>query len=96
MILPCRHDSSEPKENCRICWLNKNRPDYAKLFRTKTIEQIKKQSQKPCAYLGELIEKKPACGCGARHKCDVHGECVISGNTNQWRICSRCPDYKAE
>ena len=60
------------------------------------VNNIKKRMKLPCVNLGELIEEKPSCGCGARHKCSIYGECVVSGNTNKWRVCSRCNDYKAE
>lgn len=59
------------------------------------LNKIKKRMKLPCLHLGALIERKPSCGCGARHECGLHGECVISGASAKWRVCSRCPDYEA-
>lgn len=47
----------------------------------------------PCIYLGELINPKPACGCGALHKCEKYGEAVLTGTNNKYRVCSKCNDY---
>lgn len=49
----------------------------------------------PCVYLGELINPKPACGCGALHKCEKYGEAVLTGTNNKYRVCSKCNDYAA-
>jgi hypothetical protein len=54
---------------------------------------MKQRSKAPCRHLGIELEKRPACGCGARHECGLHGSCVLTGNTDRWRICSKCPDY---
>ena len=95
--LPCSHESRYPVEGCRICFLNQTRPDYAKIFRSRTIQRVKTAFLKPCVYLGELIEKKPFCGCGARHKCAIYGECVVSGKgAGKWRVCTECQNYKTE
>jgi hypothetical protein len=48
-----------------------------------------------CVSLGELIEERPSCGCGARHQCAIHGECVVSGNGGgRWKVCTQCLDFK--
>ena len=48
-----------------------------------------------CVSLGELIEERPACGCGARHQCSIHGECVVSGSGGgRWKVCTNCQDFK--
>ena len=76
-----------------IEWLKKPSETHRLRMVKVAVAKIKKRMNLPCVHLGELIEKKPSCGCGARHKCAIHGECVVSGNTNRWQICSRCPDY---
>lgn len=58
---------------------------------------IKARRGLPCIYLGELINPKPSCGCGAQHKCAIYGECVVSGKgAGKWRVCTECPNYKME
>lgn len=55
----------------------------------------KKRLNLPCVYLGDLLNAKPACGCGALHGCAKYGQAVLTGSSNQYRVCSRCPDYVA-
>lgn len=48
-----------------------------------------------CVSLGVLIEARPSCGCGARHQCAIHGECVVSGSGGgRWKVCTKCLDFK--
>ena len=61
--------------------------------RKKSIDKIKQRIKIPCINLGDILENSPLCGCGPRHSCKVHGECVRYGNSSQWKSCSRCPDY---
>lgn len=95
MILPCQHNSEDFQSSCRICYLFATRPDYAKIFRARIIRQAKAAFRKPCVYLGELVNPKPACGCGALHKCEKYGEAVLTGAHNKYRVCSQCNDYEA-
>lgn len=55
----------------------------------------KKRLNLPCVHLGDLLNPKPACGCGALHGCAKYGQAVLTGSSNQYRVCSRCPDYVA-
>lgn len=58
---------------------------------------IKARRGLPCIYLGELINPKPVCGCGAQHKCAIYGECVVSGQgAGKWRVCTNCQNYRME
>lgn len=80
-----------------IKWLSDSpSEEHRKRMVRVAVNDIKKRMKLPCINLGELLEEKPSCGCGARHKCSIYGECVVSGNTTKWRVCSRCNDYKAE
>ena len=48
-----------------------------------------------CVSLGVLIEARPSCGCGARHECAIHGECVLSGSGGgRWKVCTKCLDFR--
>lgn len=48
-----------------------------------------------CVSLGVLIEARPSCGCGARHQCAIHGECVVSGSGGgRWKVCTKCLDFR--
>jgi len=58
-------------------------------------DQSRRANGAPCVHRGKLLELKPACGCGPKHECAKHGECVLTGNTKAFIACSRCPDYKA-
>lgn len=58
---------------------------------------IKARRGLPCIYLGELVNPKPSCGCGAMHKCAIYGECVVSGRgAGKWRVCTNCQNYKVD
>jgi hypothetical protein len=96
MVLPCGHDVSELQSvSCRICELFVTRPEYAKLFRSQLIQRVKTVIKQPCIYLGELINPKPDCGCGAHHKCTMYGECVVSGKgAGKWQVCTQCESYR--
>lgn len=48
-----------------------------------------------CVHRLELIEAKPACGCGPRYRCAKHGECVLYGALRSVQTCSRCLDFSA-
>lgn len=73
----------------------KNPPWAHRVLLAKAAAEMSRRQSLPCIHLGPLIEAKPACGCGARHHCGKHGECVLSGATNRWPVCSRCPDYSS-
>lgn len=72
-----------------------NAPWAHRVRLAKAAAEMSRRQSLPCIHLGPLIEAKPACGCGPRHHCSRHGECVLSGATNRWRVCSRCPDYSS-
>lgn len=56
---------------------------------------VKIQAGVKCISLGVLIEARPSCGCGARHQCAIHGECVVSGSGGgRWKVCTKCLDFK--
>lgn len=57
------------------------------------VANVKRRMKLPCIQLGKLLEQKPSCGCGPRHECGLHGDCVLTGASNRWRVCSRCDDY---
>jgi hypothetical protein len=81
-----------------IHWL-KTKPSHAHKIRiAKALSALSKaRTGKPCLNLGPVIEAKPSCGCGARHQCRIHGECVVSGlSVTKWRSCLRCPDYQGK
>lgn len=59
------------------------------------LARIRQQTGQACHHLGELLNPRPACGCGPLHRCGLHGEAVLHGNTPRYRICTRCPDYQA-
>lgn len=61
--------------------------------RSLQIAMFKDRFGRPCVHLGMVLEEKPSCGCGPRHACAKHGECVTTGSTDKWTICSVCPDY---
>lgn len=83
-----------PHRGAVIQWLHTNISQTHRFRVAKAQLAIMKQRSKvPCRHLGMELEKRPACGCGARHECGLHGSCVLTGNTDRWRICSRCPDY---
>lgn len=76
-------------------YLKQPTAEHAKNIRSVLIAQAKFRLNLPCVHLGPLVEKHPACGCGARHECAKHGSCVITGATNRWAVCSRCTDFEA-
>lgn len=55
----------------------------------------KRRLNLPCVYLGDLVNAKPACGCGPLHNCAKYGQAVLTGTSVKYRACSRCPDYLA-
>ena len=89
-----RASSWLPYRDQVIQWLADNPSHQHRVRMAKVlVANIKRRKNLPCIHLGQMLEKKPACGCGARHECGLHGSCVLTGNTDRWRICSRCPDY---
>ena len=81
-----------------VAWL-KNKPSHKHKIRiAKALSALSKaRTGKPCLHLGPVIEARPSCGCGARHECQIHGNCVVSGLTvTKWRSCLRCPDYRGK
>jgi len=78
-----------------IQWLK--RPTHNHKVRiAKALSALSKaRTGKPCLHLGPMIDARPSCGCGARHECRLHGNCVVSGlAVTKWRSCLRCPDYR--
>jgi len=63
--------------------------------RRAAIAEVKRRLAVPCVYLGAMLEARPSCGCGSRHACVVHGECVRSGSAAKWRSCSVCENYRS-
>ena len=57
--------------------------------------EAKTRAGAKCFNLGVLIEARPSCGCGARHECAIHGECVLSGSGGgRWKVCTKCLDFR--
>lgn len=106
---PCKHDISnktcrlcwlfDNRPDYRQLWggdpesISQVQSDTFTDQRRASIAEIKRRISFPCIHLGEILEVKPSCGCGARHVCAKHGECVKSGSAAKWRSCSSCPDY---
>jgi len=75
-------------------WLKTPSEQHASRMLAVRVAQVKMRLKKPCIHLGMLIEEKPSCGCGPRHQCSIHGECVTRGNTNKWHICTSCVNFE--
>jgi len=50
----------------------------------------------PCVHLGNLVDPRPACGCGPLYTCEVFGQCVLNGNTKAWKVCTSCERYEGK
>lgn len=50
----------------------------------------------PCVHLGRLVDPRPACGCGPLYTCEVFGQCVLTGNTKAWKVCTGCERYQGK
>ena len=73
--------------------LNNPSPEHRLALAKASIRQAKIRAKVFCIHLGKMLEHKPSCGCGPRHQCAIYGECVLTGATDKWNVCSRCPDY---
>ena len=86
-----------PYRDAVIEYLKNPSEEHRKRVGSAMLATIKARRGLPCIYLGELINPKPSCGCGAQHKCAIYGECVLSGKgAGKWRVCTNCQNYKTD
>lgn len=78
-----------------VAYLRDPSPEHRILIAKAMVVAAKTRAGVKCMHLGVLLEERPACGCGARHQCSVHEECVISGSGGgRWKVCTNCQDFK--
>ena len=86
-----------PQREAVVEYLKNPSEEHRKRIGSAMLTTIKARRGLPCVYLGELINPKPSCGCGALHKCAIYGECVISGKgAGKWRVCTNCQNYRTD
>lgn len=70
--------------------------DEARKARQQAIRERVARAKTPCVFLGPMVEERPSCGCGPRHICFKHENCVRTGTAAYWPSCSTCSDYQAQ
>ncbi len=78
-----------------IQWLQTPPWDHQTAVAKALADQSKRRAL-PCVHLGDLVDPRPACGCGPLYTCEVFGQCVLMGNTKSWKVCTGCDRYQGK
>jgi hypothetical protein len=84
-----------PAREAVIQWLKTPPWDHQTAVAKALADQSRRRAL-PCAHLGDLVDPRPACGCGPLYTCEVFGQCVLTGNTKAWKVCTGCDRYEGK
>ena len=84
-----------PAREAVIQWLQTPPWDHQTAVAKALADQSRRRAL-PCVHLGNLVDPRPACGCGPLYTCEIFGQCALTGNTKAWRVCTGCDRYEGK